>query len=133
MAAAAAAAGAFFQIGGHRQPAQFNRLGNMFLDGTLDRVQFFLRVEETARHGIAQQRLAVFFKVGNFRRFQHLAVMLFFLERLAFVHQRFILAARAVVGHERLDALADGDHFRLGDDGLAKFLCLFLDGGCHKK
>jgi len=62
-APAAVAAGAFFQIGGDRETAQFNRLGNMFLDGTLDRMQFLLRVEESARHGIAQQRLAVFFKV----------------------------------------------------------------------
>jgi hypothetical protein len=115
MTPAAVAAGTLFQVGGDGQAAEFDRLGDSFLDGILHCMQFFLRVEEAGGHGIFQQRLAFGFKVGYLRRFERPALLLFFLQRLAFAHQRLILAARAVVGQKSVDALADGGHFRLGD------------------
>ena len=47
MAAAAVAAGAFFKIFRAGQAAQFERLGDLLLDGFLDLLQFFLRVIQT--------------------------------------------------------------------------------------
>ena len=96
------------------------------------RMEFLLRVEKAGRHRIFQQRLAAFFKFRNLRRFERLAVLLFFLQRLAFAHQDFILAARAVIRQKSINATADGDHFRLGNDGLAKFPRFFFDFCGHK-
>jgi hypothetical protein len=104
----------------------------MLLDGTLHRVQFFLRVKKPGGHGVFQQRLAFGFKLGNLRGFERLAVLLFFLQRLAFAHERFILGPRAGVGQKRVDAFADGNHFRLGDNDPAKFLRFFFNDGWHK-
>ena len=52
---------------------------------------------------------------------ERLRPRLFFLKRLPFAHHRFILAARAGVGQKGANALADGNHFRLVNDGLAQF------------
>ena len=57
--------------------------------------------------GFFEQRVAVFFKRGDFRRLERLAAVLFFLERLAFAHQAFIRAARGGVGQKGVNALPD--------------------------
>jgi hypothetical protein len=132
MAAATAAAGAFVQILGGGQASEFEGFGNLPLDGILNGVQFFLRVEKTAGHGIFQERFAAGLKIGNLRRCERLAVVLFLVERLTFAHEYFILAARAGVGHERVNAFADGEHFRLRDKGLAEFARFFFDFCRHK-
>ena len=127
MATAAFAAGVFLQFGFGREPAHFERLGNEFLDGFLHAVKFFLSIEKTACDGIAKQNVTLFFKLGDFDAVERLAAVLFVVKRLAFVHQRFVLTTRAVVGHEGVNALADGNHFRLGDDGLAQLPGLFFN------
>ena len=98
MATAAVTAGAFLQIGFGWNAAQFQRLGNEFLDAVLKLVKFLLRVQKTAGEGIFQQFVALFFKIGDFRGINRLPVVLFFVMRVAFAHHRFVLAARPGVG-----------------------------------
>jgi len=132
MAAAAVPAGAFLQIGLGRNAAKFKCFGNVFLDGMLKLVQFLLRVQKVAGGWIFQQIIAVLFKIGDFRAVKRLSVVLLFVKRVAFAHHRFILAERPGIGPERVNAPADGHHFRLFNDGLAKFARFFLDFCRHK-
>jgi hypothetical protein len=132
MAAAAVAAGFILKIRLSGNAAQFERFGNALLDRVLDFVQFLLRVQKSARDGIGQQVVPVLFKVGNFRAFERLHLGLFFLNGVALVHHRFILAAGLGVGQKSVNALADGNHFRLFNDDLAKFPGLFFDFRRHK-
>jgi hypothetical protein len=120
MAAAAVAAGTAGQVFRRRHAAEFNRLADVLLDEVLKLVHFLLRVEEARRDGILEQRVAVLLKRGDFRRLERLATMLFFLERLALVHQAFILAARGGVGEEGVNALLDAAGFDVFGDGFAK-------------
>ena len=106
-------------------PAQFQSLGDVFLDGMLDLVKFFASVQEASRNRIVQQRVAVLLKIGNFRAVQLAALRLFFLERLPFVNHRFVLAPRTGIGHKAVDLAADGGHSGLLDDGLTQRLRLF--------
>ena len=123
---------AFLKIFCKRNAAQFKRLGNVLLDRVLHLVKFLLCVEEAPRDRIAQQRLAALFKLGNLCGRERMAVLLLFLQRLALAHQRLILAARRRVRQKRVNPPADGDHFRLRDDGLAKLHRLFFDFCAHK-
>jgi hypothetical protein len=121
MAAAAVAAGAAVQVFRRGDATEFNRLVDVLLDEVLKLVHLLLRVEKAGGHGIFEQRVAFRFKAGDFRRFKRLAVVLFFLERLALAHQAFILAARAGVGEEGVNALLDAAGFNMRDDGFAQF------------
>ena len=114
MAAAAGAAGAFLQIGFGRHAAQLERLGNLLLDGMLERVQFLLRVQKTAGGGILQQLIAVLFKIGDFHAVERLSVVLLFVKRVAFAHHGFVLAARAGIGQKRVNALGGWTPFPAG-------------------
>ncbi len=79
MTAAAAAAGAFFQIFCAGNAPEFERFGDAFLNATLKLMNFFLGGKETGGDGVFEQYFPVLFKRGDFRRFKRLAVMLFFL------------------------------------------------------
>ncbi len=94
-------------------------------------VQFLLRVQKAAGGGIFQQLIAVLFEIGDFHAVERLSVVLLFVERAAFAHHGFVLAARPGIGQKRVNAPADGRHFRLVHDGLAQFACFFLDFGWH--
>src|ERR1017187_10156773 len=122
VAAAAVAAGTFGQIFRDRDAAEFDGLGDDFLEGMLQVVHFLLRIEEAGRDGVFQQRVAVFFKRRDFRWVKLLAVVLFFLECLALAHQRFILATRRGIGEESINALADAAGLKLFEDGFAKLV-----------
>jgi hypothetical protein len=130
-AAAVTVTGAFevFRVG---DAAQFDGLVDVLLDAVLKFVHFFLRVEEAGGDGIYQQRVAVGFKRGDFRRFQRLAAVLFFLERLALAHQRLVLAARRGVGLKSVNARADAAGLDLFEDGFAK-LVRFRFNFCRHK
>ena len=130
-AAAVTVTGAFevFRAG---DAAQFDGLVDVLLDAVLKFVHFFLRVEETGGDGIFQQRVPVGFKRGDFRRFQRLAAVLFFLERLALAHQRLVLAARRGVGLKSVNARADAAGLDLFEDGFAK-LVRFRFNFCRHK
>ena len=117
---AAAATTAAVQIFRRRDAAEFNRLADVLLDEVLQFVHLFLRVEETAGDGILEQRVAVFFKRGDFRRFQRLTGVLFFLERLALAHQALVSAARRGVGQKSIEPLLDATGLDVIDDGFAK-------------
>ena len=133
MAAAAFAAGAFFlEIGCRGHAPELEGLGNVFLDGMLDFMQFVLRFEKAARHGVLEQRIALFFERGDFLAVQRLAAMLFFVERLALAVHFVELAAGGVVGQKSVNAAADGGPLRLRDDGFAKFARLIFNNCCHK-
>ena len=108
-------------------------LATRFLDGVLEFVHFLLRVEEAGGDGIFQQRVAVFLKGGDFRRFQRLAAVLFFLERLAFAHQGFILAARAVASARKVSMRwRMPPALELFQDGCAKLVRFRFNFGRHK-
>ena len=75
-------------------------------------------------------------KIGNLGTLQLPTAMLFVVERLAFARHQFILAARAGVGQKSVNAPADGKHFRVGDNRLAKLLRfprnrVFFNISCH--
>ena len=120
-AAAVAVAGTAAQIFRRGHAAKLDGFADVFLDKVLEFMHFLLRVEKSAGDGIFQQCVAFFFKRGDFRRFQGLTAMLFFLEHLAFAHQAFILAARGGVGEEGVNALLDAAGLDVIDDGFAKF------------
>jgi hypothetical protein len=138
MAAASVAAGTFLQILLGWDAAQLESLGHDLLHSLLQFVQFLLGVDEAFGHRIAEEDVALVVEGGDFRAIQGKALMLAFVERLAFLAQALVLLARVGVGHERLDAPADALKLRLLDDGLAQlqgFLahCIFNLGICLHK
>jgi hypothetical protein len=124
MTTATVTARSFVKIGLGGDAAKFERFGDVFLDGMLDFVKFLAGVEKAAGDGIVQERFAVYFKIGNLGGLQRLAAMLFVVERLAFARHNFVLLLCAGIGQESVNALADGNHFRPGNDGLAKLFRL---------
>ncbi len=132
MAAATAAARTFGQILFRWQPTEFERFGNSFLDGALQTVQFLLRVEEIFSHGIQQQRIAGFFKVGDLRAGQRLPGVLFLVKRLTFVVHNFILRLRFGIGEKGVNALANAHCLDLFGDGGAKLLRFGFNFCRHK-
>ena len=126
--ATAIAAGTFFLeigIGGHA--TELERLVDVLIHGMLDFVQFILRLQKAAGHGIFEQRIALFFKVGHFLAVQRLAGVLFLVQGLALAVHFVKLAARAVVGQKRVNAVADGRPLWLRDNGFAKLARLIFN------
>jgi hypothetical protein len=109
-----------FKIFFRRDPAEFERLGNMLSHSLMDVMQFFLRVQETSRHGIAQERFTIFFKRGNFLWRERLGTLLFFLKGLALGHQILVLRLGLVIGREAVHVLARGAKIRIVQNRLAK-------------
>jgi len=137
MAAATVAAGTAAQVFLGGNAPEFERLGDVFLDGFLYLVQRFLRIQEAARDRIAQQSLAILFKIADLLSAERQGALLFVVQRLAFRHQGFILGPGLVVRHKRVNALADVPKVWLGHDRAAQFEGLFRDGVfysrcCHK-
>jgi hypothetical protein len=58
--------------------------------------------------------------------------VLFFLERLALVHEAFILAAHGGVGKESVNAFANAASLDVFNDGLAEFACFGFNFVGHK-
>jgi hypothetical protein len=71
-----AAAGEFIR---RRDAAEFDGFGHGLFHRALQFVHFFLRVEEAGGDGIFEECVAFTFKRGDFRRFQRLTAVLFFL------------------------------------------------------
>jgi len=71
-------------------------------------------------------------KIRDFHGVKGLSVVLLFVKRVALGHDRFIFGAGPDIGLERVNAAPNGRHFRLLNDGLAKFARFFLDFICHK-
>jgi hypothetical protein len=132
MATATFAAGTFGQIISRRNASELDRFADHLFHHILDLVHFFLRVEKTGGNGIFQQGFPAGFERRDFRRVKRLAVMLFFLQGLAFAHQRLILAAGGGVGHESINALADAAGLELFQDGFAQFVRFGFDFCRHK-
>ena len=107
MASAAVAAAGVAEVFGGGNTAGFERFRDVFLNRVLQVVKFLLRIEETARNGIGQQRVALFFKIGDFRAVQRQGVLLFFLKHLALGDQAFVLAARCVIGQKSINPVLD--------------------------
>jgi len=123
VATAAVAAGAFSQFIRQWDAAKFNGLGDGPFDRFFNFMHFLLRVQKTGGHRVFQKRIPFAFKFSNLGGGQGLAMMLLFLEGLTFGHEGFILAARTVIGHESVDALADTRSLHLLEDRLAQFVC----------
>lgn len=104
-----------------RQAAQFNRLADLLGDGLLYLVQLLLRIQEFARHGILQQRVAVLLKVRDLFAGEGRGRLLFLLQRLALRDQAIVLRPGRLIRHKSVDALAEGFHARLIQNRLAEF------------
>lgn len=102
------------------QPAQLKSLGHILADGFLHLMHFLLSVHESFRDGIIDQRVAMLFEFGDLIIRERKPHLLFVLQRLAFLHHELVLRLGAVIGHERVDATADGLKFGLFDNGLAE-------------
>lgn len=129
MATAAVSARLIRQILGRGQASEFEGQGDLLFDGMLQFVQFRLRVNEPARHRIAQQGFALGFKSPHFGFAQRLAVMLAVAEFLSLVHQGFVLRPRLIVGDECLNARLGGLEDGMIQDDLAKLTGFVRDGG----
>jgi hypothetical protein len=127
VAAAAVTTGTAVQILGGGNPAEFNRFADVLLHKVLQLVHFLLRIQKGGGNGVFQQGVALLLEAGDFRRFQRLAVVLFFLERLAFAHDAFILAARRGIRQKRINALANSASFNVFDNGFAKLTGFVFD------
>jgi len=137
MAMAAAATAAALEIFLGWQMAQFQGLIDVFLDGFLDLVHFFLGVDEGAGDRVIEQGFAMGLEVGNFLAGKRLGVLLFLLEGLAFGHEAFVLLAAFIIVHEGVDVFAGGTEILLIQDGLAEFPGFladerFFDSAVHK-
>ena len=127
-AVAAATFGQFFRVG---NAPQFDCFGDVLLDEVLEIVHFFLRVEVGDGDRVFKKGIAILFKSGDFRRFQRLAALLFFLKGLALGHQGFILAARASVSQKGVNPFADAAGFEVFSDDFAKLLGFLFNFGGH--
>jgi arylsulfatase A-like enzyme len=128
MAAATVAARVGIKIFGPRHAAELQRLGDVFVDGILNLVHRFLGIEEAARHRIVEQRVALLLELADLLAAERQRPLLFFVQHLALRHHGFILAAGLFIRHERINALADRTHVRLGENGVAQFPRLLDDG-----
>ena len=126
--AAAVTAAGVAEVFGDGDTAGFERFGDVFLNRVLKVVKFLLRIEEAARDGIGQQRVALFLEIGDFRAIQRQGVLLFFLKHLALGDQAFVLAAGGIIGQKSINLLARGAQVGQVNDGLAQFAGLLRDG-----
>src|SRR5262249_59481614 len=110
MTPAAVAAGTAVEIFGARDPAQFQRLVDIAVDGLLDLVQFLLRIEKASSDRVVEQRFAIPFERVDFFAGQLLGHLLLLLERLTLVQDTVILVTGLFVPHKRIDALANRLH-----------------------
>src|SRR5260370_33156305 len=124
-AAASAASAAQFLLCWH--PSQFKRLADVFLDGLLDLVQFLLRVQESARHRVLHQRIAMLLEVRNLLARQGQGHLLLLLQRLAFGHEPVVMCAGLFVPQQGIDPLADRAHGGLLQNRLAELSWLLQD------
>lgn len=70
--AAAAIAATGLHISRRGDSAELKRFADVLADGRVHIVQLFLRVEEAASDGVAEQCVAVFFERGNLIRAERL-------------------------------------------------------------
>ena len=129
MTTAAVSARLIRQILGRGQAPEFEGQGDLLFDGMLQFVQFRLRVNESARHRIAQQGFTLGFKSPHFGFAQRFAVMLAVAEFLPLVHQGFVLRPRLIVGDECLNARLGGLEDGMIQDDLAKLTGFVRDDG----
>jgi len=125
--ATAAAAAALFKIFRLRQATELDRLRDVILDRVAQSVQFFLRIQETLRDRIRQQRVAGRFEIGDLLAAQGEGLVLLLVQRAALVHDRFVLRAGAFIAHEGVNLRPQRQHRRLGEDGIAQVLGLLQD------
>lgn len=120
MASAAGAAGTRIHFAFLRHAAQFERLAHVTGNRLLDFLHLFLRIQEIARNGIIDERFPKLLEGIHFAAVQRRSRLLLLLQHLALHHQRVVLAADLVIGHESLDLLAHRADIGLFQEGLAK-------------
>ena len=119
--AATAVTATFIQLIDGWQATKLERLFDLLLDRVLQVVDLVLCFDESARDGVGEQGFTLGLEGGNFRAVQREGLLLFFLQRLAFVHDGFVEVAGGVIGQEGFDALKTGLEIGLRHNGLAEF------------
>src|SRR5260370_722918 len=84
-------------------------------------MEFFLGVHKVPSHWIVHERIAVLLEISDLFAGQCDGHLLLLLQSLTLVNQIIVFGPRCFVPHKRIDALADGLHIRLVQDGLAEF------------
>ena len=97
------------------------------LNGFLNLMEFFLRVQKITSYGIIKKRRAMLLEIGHFFPAQRGRKLLLLLQCLAFGHQTVVQRARLLIGHECIYSLTHQAHVRLLQNRLAKFLGLAQD------
>ena len=95
-------------------------------------MQFLLGVHESFGHRIAQEGVALVIEGGDFAAIQREALMMAFVEGLAFLAQALVLLPRIVIGHERFDTPADALKLGLLDNSLAQLHSLPAHGALER-
>jgi hypothetical protein len=126
---AAIAATARLHVTGLRNAPKLKGFADVLGDGLLDLLHFLLRIQETARNRVFQERLAMLFKIIYFRIGQLQPRVAFLMKHVPFGDQRVVLPAGGVIRQKGFYFLAQGLHFGPVKNGPAKFLCL-LDHNC---
>ncbi len=127
MAAAAVSARTAAEILVRGYPAQLQRLINVLVDGGLNVLQFFLRIEKIASNRIVENSFALFFEIADLFPAQWHGRLLFFLQGLALGDEVLVLGLRLFVSHEGINPLSDGLHVGLVQDRLAQLFGLLQD------
>jgi hypothetical protein len=127
VAAAAVAAGAFFEVFGGGDAAEFEGFADLFVNGLLRFVEDLLGVKEIAGDGIGEQGVAILLEISDFLAVEGLGILLFLLERLAFGHQLLVLGLGFVVREKGVDALAGGAQAGFFEESLAEFAGFLSD------
>src|SRR5580698_9983499 len=95
-AMAAIAATARLHVTGLRNAPKLKGFADVLGDGLLDLLHFLLRIQETARNRVFQERLAMLFKIIYFRIGQLQPRVAFLMKHVPFGDQRVVLPAGGV-------------------------------------
>ena len=125
-AAGTAAAGGQIIFGGNSP--QFQRLGDVSVNGLLQLVKLILSLNETTSDRIREERVAIRFECSNLLPGQWKGALLFLLQFAALGHDGVILLLHGVIGEKGVNPLPNLLHPRCFENGLAKFACFFGDG-----
>lgn len=136
MTAAAVSAPAAAHIFIGRHAAELQGFVDVLMNRLLHVVYFLLSVEESAGDWIVEDGFPLFFEFVDFVAGKWDRAVFFFVQRLTFGDETFVLSTRFFVPHKGVDSLANGAHIWLVEDGLAEFFGFledrsFFDGRLH--
>jgi hypothetical protein len=135
-AAVAARTAAHLFVG--RQASQLQSFVHVLLNGLLQVMQLFLRIEKSTGHRVLHEGVAMLLELGDFFPGQRERHLLFLLECLTFLNQLIVMRPGFLVPHKSVDALANGLHRGLLENDLAELTGLlhygrFFNGRLHNQ